>query len=156
MKSKNQKNQKKAKKEKDNEKEDNKKNNKVKDNKDIDKSNNELNNKDANLDKNNDKKDNEFAYNNVKRASPWIFIYGKDLQGFHTAFILMIIFPISVFYIIRNILDKYNFTRNQQDTYGLIGMLIAVWIILVTYIVYYFRNDFYTVFCQKKEKEKEE
>ena len=152
MKSKNQKNQKKAKKEKDNEKEDNKKNNKVKDNKDIDKSNNELNNEDANL----DKKDDEFAYNNVKRTSPWMFLYGKDLQGFHTAFILMIIFPISVFYIIRNILDKYNFTRNQQDTYGLIGMLIAVWIILVTYIVYYFRNDFYTVFCQKKEKEKEE
>ena len=152
MKSKNQKNQKKSKKEKENKKEDNKNNNKVKDNTDTDKSNNELNNEDANL----DKKDEEFAYNNVKRTSPWMFLYGKDLQGFHTAFILMIIFPISVFYIIRNILDKYNFTRNQQDTYGLIGMLIAVWIILVTYIVYYFRNDFYTVFCQKKEKEKEE
>ena len=152
MKSKNQKNQKKSKKEKENQKEDNKNNNKVKDNTDTDKSNNELNNEDANL----DKKDEEFAYNNVKRTSPWMFLYGKDLQGFHTAFILMIIFPISVFYIIRNILDKYNFTRNQQDTYGLIGMLIAVWIILVTYIVYYFRNDFYTVFCQKKEKEKEE
>ena len=152
MKSKNQKNQKKSKKEKENKKEDNKNNNKVKDNTDTDKNNNELNNEDANL----DKKDDEFAYNNVKRTSPWMFLYGKDLQGFHTAFILMIIFPISVFYIIRNILDKYNFTRNQQDTYGLIGMLIAVWIILVTYIVYYFRNDFYTVFCQKKEKEKEE
>ena len=152
MKSKNQKNQKKSKKEKEKQKEDNKNNNKVKDNTDTDKSNNELNNEDANL----DKKDDEFAYNNVKRTSPWMFLYGKDLQGFHTAFILMIIFPISVFYIIRNILDKYNFTRNQQDTYGLIGMLIAVWIILVTYIVYYFRNDFYTVFCQKKEKEKEE
>ena len=151
MKSKNQKNQKKSKKEKENKKEDNKNNNKVKDSTDTDKSNNELNNEDANL----DKKDDEFAYNNVKRTSPWMFLYGKDLQGFHTAFILMIIFPISVFYIIRNILDKYNFTRNQQDTYGLIGMLIAVWIILVTYIVYYFRNDFYTVFCQKKEKEKE-
>ena len=152
MKSKNQKNQKKSKKEKENQKEDNKNNNKVKDNTDTDKSNNELNNEDINL----DKKDDEFAYNNVKRTSPWMFLYGKDLQGFHTAFILMIIFPISVFYIIRNILDKYNFTRNQQDTYGLIGMLIAVWIILITYIVYYFRNDFYTVFCQKKEKEKEE
>ena len=152
MKSKNQKNQKKSKKEKENQKEDNKNNNKVKNNTDTDKSNNELNNEDANL----DKKDDEFAYNNVKRTSPWMFLYGKDLQGFHTAFILMIIFPISVFYIIRNILDKYNFTRNQQDTYGLIGMLISVWIVLVTYIVYYFRNDFYTVFCQKKEKEKEE
>ena len=152
MKSKNQKNQKKSKKEKENQKEDNKNNNKVKDNTDTDKNNNELNNEDANL----DKKDEEFAYNNVKRTSPWMFLYGKDLQGFHTAFILMIIFPISVFYIIRNILDKYNFTRNQQDTYGLIGMLISVWIILVTYIVYYFRNDFYTVFCQKKGKEKEE
>ena len=150
------KNQKKPKKEKENQKKDNKKNNKVKESPDTDKSNNELNNKDADLDKNNDNKDEEFAYNNVKRTSPWMFLYGKDLQGFHTAFILMIIFPITVFYIIRYILDKYNFTRNQQDTYGLIGMLIAVWIILVTYIVYYFRNDFYTVFCQKKEKEKEE
>ena len=156
MKSKNQKSQKKSKKEKENQKENNIKDNKVKDSIDTDKSNNELNNKDDNLDKNSNKKIDDTTYNNVKKTSPWVFLYGKDLQGFHTAFVLMIIFPISTFYIIRNVLDKYNFTRNQQDTYGVIGMLISVWIILVTYIVYYFRNDFYTVFCQKKEKEKEE
>ena len=143
MKSKNKKNQKNIKKEEPKKgKENDKKNN----NKKKDKVNEE--------EKNIEKKEEEIK-TNFKKPSPWIFLYGKDLQGFHTAFILMIIFPISVFYIIRNILSRYNFTRNQQDVYGVIGVLISVWIILVTYIIYYFRNDFYTVFCQKKEKEKD-
>ena len=90
-----------------------------------------------------------------KKASPWVFLNGNDLQGFHTAFILMIILPISVFFIIRNILSKFNFSKNQQNVYGVVGVLISVWLILVSYIIYYFRNDFYIVFCKKKEKEKD-
>ena len=90
-----------------------------------------------------------------KKASPWVFLNGNDLQGFHTAFILMIILPISVFFIIRNILSKFNFSKNQQNVYGVVGVLISVWLILVSYIIYYFRNDFYIVFCKKKENEKD-
>ena len=92
----------------------------------------------------------------LKRPSAWIFIQGGDLQGFHTTFILMIVIPISIFFFIRNILAKYNFTRNQQDTYGVVGVIISVWVILISYIIYYFRNDFYAFFCQKNEKEKTE
>ena len=98
---------------------------------------------------------NELSQNKNKKISPWVFLQNNDLQGFHTAFILMIILPISVFFIIRNILSKYNFSKNQQNVYGVVGVLISVWLILVSYIIYYFRNDFYVVCCKKKEKGKE-
>ena len=100
------------------------------------------------------KEENKKEIKQIKKLSPWIFLQGENLQGFHTTFILMIIIPISTFFIIRNILSKFNFTRNQQDIYGVIGVLISVWLILVSYTIYYFRNDFYTVFCKKKDKEK--
>ena len=108
-----------------------------------------------------DKINKDINYNNEespetkKKTSPWVFLNGNDLQGFHTAFILMIVLPTSVFFIIRNILSKFNFSINQQNVYGVIGVIISVWLILVSYIIYYFRNDFYTVFCKKKEKEKD-
>ena len=47
------------------------------------------------------------------------------------------------------------FAAVHQNVYGVIGVIITVWLILVSYIIYYFRNDFYTVFCKKKEKEKD-
>ena len=100
------------------------------------------------------KEENKKEVEKNKKPSAWIFIYGENLRGFHTAFILMIIIPIATFFIIRNILSIFNFTRNQQDVFGVIGVLISVWLILVSYTIYYFRNDFYTVFCKKKEKEK--
>ena len=93
---------------------------------------------------------------NTKKPSAWIFLEGENLQGFHITFILMIIIPISTFFIIRNILAKFNFTRNQQDVFGVIGVLISIWLILISYAIYYFRNDFYTVFCKKKVKDKSE
>ena len=91
----------------------------------------------------------------LKKPSPWIFLQSDDLQGFHITFILMIIIPISVFFIIRNILNRFNFTRNQQDVYGVIGVLLSVWTILISYIIYYFRNDFKAFFCSRKTKEKD-
>ena len=91
----------------------------------------------------------------VKKPSPWIFLQSDDLQGFHITFILMIIIPISVFFIIRHILHRFNFTRNQQDIYGVIGVLLSVWMILISYIIYYFRNDFRAFFCPSKSKEKD-
>ena len=93
---------------------------------------------------------------NTKKPSAWIFLEGENLQGFHVTFILMIIIPISTFFIIRNILAKFNFTRNQQDVFGVIGVLISIWLILISYAIYYFRNDFYRVFCKKKVKDKSE
>ena len=121
-------------------------------NQDKEKENIETDNKkEDHKDINNKEKDN----NLLKKPSPWVFLQGDELQGFHLTFILMIIIPISVFFIIRNILDKFNFSRNQQDVFGVVGVLISVWMILISYIIYYFRNDFYAFFCQKKEKEKE-
>ena len=90
----------------------------------------------------------------MKKPSPWIFLQGENLQGFHTTFILMIIIPISTFFIIRTVLNKFNFTKNQQDVFGVIGVLVSVWLILISYAIYYFKGDFYTVFCKKKEGDK--
>ena len=90
----------------------------------------------------------------MKKPSPWIFLQGENLQGFHTTFILMIIIPISTFFIIRTVLNKFNFTKNQQDVFGVIGVLVSVWLILISYAIYYFKDDFYTVFCKKKEEDK--
>ena len=90
----------------------------------------------------------------LKRPSPWIFLHGENLQGFQSTFILMIIIPISMFFIIRFILNKFNFTKNQQDVFGVIGVLISVWVILISYAIYYFKDDFYAVFCKKEEKDK--
>ena len=131
-------------------------NNKDKDNKEeLDKIKEENQKDNINKDiKNKIKEENKKKIKQVKKLSPWIFLQGENLQGFHLTFILMIIIPISTFFIIRNILSKFNFSRNQQDVYGVIGVLISVWLILVSYTIYYFRNDFYTVFCKKKDKEK--
>ena len=117
-----------------------------------------------NKNNNNDKKEeikenkgNEEQTKNInKRPSAWIFLEGNDLQGFHITFILMIVIPISTFFIIRNILDRFNFSKNQQNVYGVIGVIISVYMILITYIIYYFRNDFKAFFFPKKGKEKKE
>ena len=105
-------------------------------------------------DKKEENKNEEKSLN--KKPSAWIFLESNDLKGFHITFILMIIIPISTFFIIRNILDRFNFTKNQQNVYGFIGVIISVWMILVTYIIYYFRNDFKAFFCPKKEKDKKD
>ena len=142
------------------------KNNKQKNpNKTKPKKNNKEKNK--NIIEKNDLKENEENNNQKKineelneipsqKPSPMIFLTSDNLQGFHFTFIMMIILPITTFFIVRNVLKKFNFTENQQNVYGVVGVLISVWLILVSYIVYYFRNDFYTVFCKKKEKMKEE
>ena len=98
-------------------------------------------------------KEEEKKEKEIKKPSAWIFFYGDNLQGFHIAFILMIIIPITIFFIIRNILAKYNFNKSQQDVFGVIGVLISVWFILISFAIYYFRDDFYTVFCKKKEND---
>ena len=127
----------------------------------------ELETEKKNVDNNNEKpkQENNINKNDInekdfkgvrKKQSPLVFIQNNNLQGFHMTFILMIIIPISVFFIIRNILKRFNFSSNQQDVYGVIGVLISVWAILVSYIIYYFRNDFYLFFCKKNEKDKKE
>lgn len=134
----------------------NKKNNKKEKTNEIEK--NDKENKDDENNINEYKNKNEQNLNDIsnKKLSPMVFISNDNLQGFHFAFIMMIILPLATFFTIRNILKKLNFTKNQQDVYGVVGVLVSVWFILISYIIYYFRNDFYTVFCKKKEKIKEE
>ena len=104
--------------------------------------------------KENTKKEEIKKEKEMKRPSAWVFLYGENLRGFHIAFALMIIIPITVFFIIRNILAKFNFSKNQQDVFGVIGVLISVWAILISLAIYYFKDDFHTVFCKKKEDSK--
>ena len=55
----------------------------------------------------------------------------------------MIIIPITMFFMIRNILAKFNFSKNQQDVFGVIGVLISVWAILISLAIYYFKDDIF-------------
>ena len=119
---------------------------------DENKENKEIEKNKENIIKEEQKKENKEK--EIKKPSAWIFFYGDNLQGFHIAFILMIIIPITIFFIIRNMLAKYNFNKSQQDVFGVIGVLISVWFILISFAIYYFRDDFYTVFCKKKENDK--
>ena len=132
----------------------NPKKNKEKENKKEEKKEGKLEKEENNDIKKDNNKVEEETKKLLKKPSPWIFLQSDDLQGFHITFILMIIIPISVFFIIRNILNRFNFTRNQQDVYGVIGVLVSVWMILISYIIYYFRNDFKAFFCPRKAKEK--
>ena len=120
--------------------------------------NDKIENNKINEEVNKEKKENKGG-KGINKPSPWIFLLGDNLQGFHLAFILMIIIPLSVFFIIRTILNKYNFTKIQQDVFGVIGVLVSVWTILVSLAIYYFKDDCYTVFCKRNknvQKEKSE
>ena len=91
-----------------------------------------------------------------RHVSSWDFIYGKDLQGFHFAFIAMFLFPIISFYVIRYIFFRLHFSKNECDVFAVVGSIVSVWIILISYIVYYFRNDFYQFFHPNQQKDKKD
>lgn len=50
-----------------------------------------------------------------------------------------------------------GYNKTKQEMYGMISSVIVIWIIMITYAVYYCKEDFVQVFCKKKgEKEKKE
>ena len=84
------------------------------------------------------------------------FRFTPDLYGFYISFILMIILPLSSFFITRSYFRSKNYLPEQQDTYAAISVLCTIWLILITISVYYFREDCKIVFCSKQNKQKSE
>jgi hypothetical protein len=51
--------------------------------------------------------------------------------------------------------DYFNthYSVKKADLYSVIAVLVYMWIIIICYIVYYFSEDFYKVFCKKDNKQ---
>ena len=84
------------------------------------------------------------------------FKFTPKLYGFYISFILMIILPLSSFFITRSYFRSKKFLPEQQDTYAAVSVLCTIWLILITISIYYFREDCKIVFCSKQSKHKSE
>lgn len=71
---------------------------------------------------------------------PSVFLSG-DLIGIQVGFILMIVLPITTFYITRFVLDKLKFSKAQQDMISAVYAVSMIWAILIFYAVYYYYED---------------
>ena len=123
------------------------------------------NTKDSHVDGNDKEKKKERQLNkdnnhdNVKYEKLGVgafFKFTPELYGFYISFILMIILPLSSFFITRSYFRSKNYLPEQQDTYAAISVLCTIWLILITISIYYFREDCKIVFCSKQSKQKSE
>jgi hypothetical protein len=119
--------------------------------KDVDGSDNTEKKKELQLNNNNNK-DNDVKYEKLGVGA--FFRFTPDLYGFYISFILMIILPLSSFFITRSYFRNKNYLPEQQDTYAAISVICTVWLILITISVYYFHEDCKSVFCSKQTKRK--
>ena len=60
------------------------------------------------------------------------FRFTPELYGFYISFVLMIVLPLSSFFITRSYLRSKNYLPEQQDTYAAISVICTIWIILIT------------------------
>ena len=79
---------------------------------------------------NNNNKDNGVKYEKLGVGA--FFRFTPDLYGFYISFILMIILPLSSFFITRSYFRNKNYLPEQQDTYAAISVICTVWLILIT------------------------
>ena len=122
--------------------------------------------KDSRLDENDKKKKKESQLNKDDNNNDTVkyeklgigafFRFTPELYGFYISFILMIILPLSSFFITRSYFRSKNYLPEQQDTYAAISVICTIWLILITISVYYFREDCKIVFCSKQNKHKSE
>jgi regulatory protein YycH of two-component signal transduction system YycFG len=47
---------------------------------------------------------------------------------------------------------KYKFDDNKANIFSVIIAVVTIWLIIVSYVVYYFKDDFAQVFCNKNKK----
>lgn len=85
------------------------------------------------------------------------FTFKPELYGFYFGFVVMIVLPIISFFITKSVSKSMGYNKTKQEMYGMISSVIVIWIIMITYAIYYCKEDFVQVFCKKKgEKEKKE
>jgi hypothetical protein len=64
----------------------------------------------------------------------------------------MIVLPLTSFFGTRWILrTKFQIPANKVDIYSAIAAIVSIYSLIIVYIVYYYREDFKTVFCKKRQ-----
>jgi hypothetical protein len=63
-------------------------------------------------------------------------------------FFSLLIGPLYIFSYCREYFN-IHYSSQKADIYSVIVVLVYMWIIIVSYIVYYFSEDFYKVFCKR-------
>lgn len=92
--------------------------------------------------------------------------FGIDYKAFVFTFISMIVFPITFFFVSRgkiycyNLISDYfqnklNWNIDKSNTYSAIIAILTIYFIIVSYVVYYFSEDFRQVFCKKRSEKLE-
>ena len=90
-----------------------------------------------------------------KKPSYKIFFNNPELNGFYLAFFAMLFFPIITFFISRNVFKSFGYSQAKQDAYAMICSIIIIWIILVSFIVIYYLDDFKKVFGKNNNEKKD-
>lgn len=85
--------------------------------------------------------------------------YIEDLTGldrnyyiFLFVFFSILIIPYNLFFYMRDVLLEYV-DSNKADIYSTVIVVVVLWMFILTYILYYFANDFKLVFGKREEKE---
>lgn len=68
---------------------------------------------------------------------------------FIITFFSLLIGPFYVFSYAREYFNKLH-PQKTADMYSVIAVLVYMWVIIVAYVIYYFSEDFYKVFCKRK------
>lgn len=104
-----------------------------------------------------EKKEKEELSETQKLGIGAFFTFKPELYGFYFGFVVMIVLPIISFFITKSITKSMGYNKSKQEMFGMISSVVVIWIIMITYAVYYCKEDFVQVFCKKKgEKEKKE
>ena len=81
------------------------------------------------------------------------FTFKPELYGFYFGFIIMIIVPLISFFVTKSVCASLNYSKSKQDMYGMISSVIFIWIIMVSYAIYYCKSDFVAVFGTPSKEE---
>ena len=81
------------------------------------------------------------------------FTFKPELYGFYFGFVVMIVLPILSFFITKSVSKSMGYNKTKQEMYGMISSVIVIWIIMITYAVYYCKEDFVQVFCPGVESQ---
>ena len=97
----------------------------------------------------------------IEKPSYKIFLNNPQLNIFYLTVLSMLIIPIIIFIISRNIFKLFGYSEIKQDTYSMICSITIIWIILIFFIIIYCFDDFKKYIKDKiniedKNKEKKE
>lgn len=88
-------------------------------------------------------------------------ILKPELIGFQITFLLMLVLPVIGFFIAKCIFKlniivavfiSLQFDSRKVNTYSFIASVIIVWTIMMSYSIYYVKDEIKLVFCNKRKE----